>query len=100
MLERWRLRAMRKEQNPSKACIVHVSACAWASGLLSTQGGWIGQAHLAFLFRNVTDKDLSDKAVAALLSAQIFLNANYRFTLDVVSGSSRFVVPMNGREPV
>ena len=42
-------------------------------------------AHLAFLFRNYTEKDFNKRSVMTILIAQIFLTTNYRFNADVQS---------------
>jgi hypothetical protein len=69
MLERWYTRSIKKKEL-HKACII--------------------SAHLAYLFRNLSVKDLNYTNVSTLLCAQVFLTINFRFDVDIsVKGDLR-----------
>lgn len=62
MLEKWYTRVIkRKEIN--KACIL--------------------RAHLAYLFRNMSETDLNFTNVSSLLCSQVFLTINFKFDIDI-----------------
>lgn len=62
MLEKWYYRLI-KQKELQKACIL--------------------RAHLAYLFRNMTEADLSFTNVSTLLCSQVFLTINTKFDVDI-----------------
>jgi len=62
MLERWYQRCLKRKEMP-KACIL--------------------RAHLAYIFRNITEEEPNYTNVSTILCSQVFLTINFHFDVDI-----------------